>query len=386
MFLKVFFVTIISSYLNFSNAASPEIPVGTDDVFVTSTNHDELKVMAWNIENLFDAEKDLFSDDWQWLPKNYPGKQKHCSQLQDQRDKKICAEFDWNQEKIDLKLAQIKKVVEYQGSFPDMMTLEEVENENVVKMLAQKLGFQNQIVTESADKRGIDVALMFNTNGQLKLLGHRSLYVALPTKRPGRDILRVDFLWNEKPISIYVNHWPSQRNPIEERVAYAKVLRKDIDNNLMQNSEWVGFAVGDFNTTTTETPNAFDSVLYDKTWKNVLIDGEKLGRSTPENTSLAFTPPGSLYYPKDDAWQDFDRLVMTQNLVDGKDIEFVPASLRYPFPMFMSKWMNWHSAADNSPAATRKVRVPLRYNFETNDVNQRGYADHLPLIFKLTHK
>jgi hypothetical protein len=385
MGFKAFCFFIISCSIGFSFAESPEVPIGADEVFVTTTNADEIKIMAWNIENLFDAEKDLFSDDWQWLPKDYPGKQKYCSNLSEARDRKTCSEFDWTAEKIDLKLNQIKKVVEYQGSFPDMMTLEEVENENVVKMLANKLGYKNQIVTESADKRGIDVALMFNTSSQLKFLGHKSIYVALPSNRPGRDILRVDFLWNEKPISVYVNHWPAQRNPNEERIACAKIIRRDIDEMIAKDSSWSGFAVGDFNTTTLESPNPFDSILYDKSWKNALVDGEKLGRNSEMNSSMSFTPPGSLYYPKDDTWQDFDRLAMTQNLIDGKAIDFVPESLRYPFPMFMSKWMNWRSN-DNNPSATRKVRVPLRYNFETKDANQRGYADHLPLIFKLVLK
>jgi hypothetical protein len=373
----------ILSLSNFSYANSPEIPVGPDEVFVTTTASDELKVMSWNVLNLFDAEKDLFSDDWLWLPKDYPGKQKYCSQIQDKKERDYCSSFDWTQEKVDLKLEQIRKVVSYQGSLPDMMAVEEIENENVVKMLAKKLGFQNEIVTASADKRGIDVGLMFNTNANFKLLGSKFIYVALPTGRPGRDILRVDFSWFDKPISIYINHWPSQFNPTEERTAFANVLKRDIDLMQTQNPVWSAFAVGDFNTTDKDIPNPFDSVLYDKSWKNVLVNGALLGRSSSTNPSISFSPPGSYFYAKEDSWSDFDRLLLTKNLVDGNSIEFNPDSLRLPFPMFMSKWIKLFNPLENGSSANRKVRVPFRYNFDTNDEAQRGFSDHVPMIFKL---
>jgi hypothetical protein len=383
--MSKFLFTILFSAINFSysftSAASPEVPIGADEVFVTQTESNELKIMSWNVLNLFDAEKDLFSDDWLWLPNDFPGRQKYCSQIQLERDRDYCVKFDWTQEKVDLKLDQVRKVVTYQGSLPDMMALEEVENENVVKMLAKKLGYQNQFVTESADKRGIDVALMFNTNADFKVLGSKSIYVALPKNRPGRDILRVDFTWHDKPISIYINHWPSQANPTEERLACANILKHDIDEMLSKNSEWMGFAVGDFNTIDQDQPNPFDHVLYDKNWKNILVNAELLGRTSSNNLSMKFSPPGSFYYAKEDTWSDLDRLVMTQNLMDGKSIEFSPESLRYPFPMFMSKWIK--IGDPKSSSFGKKVRVPFRYNFDTNDEVQRGFSDHVPMIFKL---
>jgi hypothetical protein len=378
--LRILFSTLLLS-INFVNAASQEIPIGADEVFVTETGVDELKVMSWNVLNLFDAEKDLFSDDWLWLPKGFPGRQKYCAAIEAQREREYCAKFDWTQEKVELKLEQIRKVVSYQGTLPDMLAVQEIENENVVKMLARKLGFQNQVVTQSADKRGIDVALMYNTNSNFRFIGSKSIYVALPKNRPGRDLLRVDFVWFEKPVSIYVNHWPSQHNPTDERLACAHTLKRDMEEMIAKNSDWVGFAVGDFNTTDADQPNPFENILYDKSWKNALVNGEKLGRSSLKNPSMAFSPPGSFFYIKDDSWSDFDRLELTQNLIDGKGIEFNQDSLRYPFPMFMSKWIKIMDP--ESASLGKNVRVPFRYNFDTIDEKQRGFSDHVPMIFKL---
>jgi hypothetical protein len=375
-------LTTLLSFINLSYANSPEIPIGADEVFVTNTDVNEIKIMSWNVLNLFDAEKDLFSDDWLWLPVNYPGKKDYCTQIQAERDRNYCFKFDWTQEKFNLKVEQIRKVVSYQGSLPDMMAVEEIENENVIKMLSKKLGFENIFVTSSADKRGIDVALMFNTNANLKVLGSKSIYVALPSGRPGRDILRVDFTWYGKPLSIYVNHWPSQHNPTDERLAFANILKRDIDEMVAQHADWMGFAIGDFNTIDSDSPHPFDTILFDKTWKNVLVNGDQLGRNSLNNPSLQFSPPGSYFYAKEDSWSNFDRLFLTQNLVDGKDIEFNVDSMRLPFPMFMTKWIKLYDTQNNGTAG-KKVRVPFSYNFDTTEEKQRGFSDHVPFIFKL---
>ena len=158
--------------------------MGPDHVFVQETAANEIKIMSYNLLNLFDAEKDEFSDDWQWLPINYPGKQRYCSKIQNPKMAKECAQFDWTYEKVDWKLNQIKKVVDFQGSKPDMLAVMEIENENVMRMLATKLGYQHYLITTSADKRGIDVGLLFNPRADLQYVGWEPLYVKFASNRP----------------------------------------------------------------------------------------------------------------------------------------------------------------------------------------------------------
>ncbi len=389
---------IISSIL--VQAASPDIPVGPDNVFVQGTAPNELKIMSYNLLNLFDADKDMFSDDWLWLPKNSTGKQHYCSQLPSVREQNYCSQFDWTYEKVDWKLNQIKKVVDFQGSLPDVMAVVEVENDNAIRLLAAKLGYQYYLITNSADKRGIDVGLMFNPRVDFTYVGWEAVYVRFDSNRPGRDILRVDFNWRGSPLSIYVNHWPSQRNPIDERISAAQSLAQNIDKMVRNlGPQWMAVAVGDFNTLEEETPNAFNDVLHNPSWVNHLYDAEAYARQSKINPSLPYTPPGSYYYIKDNTWNRLDRIVVTQNLIDQNDIEFAQESLRIPFPEFMSFNRRRYNSAvneDNTPSSPmglgpafapssdyRIIRVPNKYNFDTLDESKRGFSDHLPVIFKL---
>lgn len=384
-------------------AISPDIPVGRDEVFIQGTTPNELKIMSYNLYNLFDADKDEFSDDWQWLPLNYPGKQQYCSRLPSPKAQKTCSEFDWTYEKVDWKLNQIKKVVAFQGSLPDVLAVVEIENENVMRLLAAKLGYQHYLITNSADKRGIDVGLMFNPRSDFTYMGWEPLYVQFPSRRPGRDILRVDFNWRGRPLSIYVNHWPSQFNPTEERVASAQVLQRNVDEMMQRmGPQWSSVAVGDFNTIDKDQPNPFNDIIHNPAWPHHLYDAELYARQSKINPSLEFTPPGSYYYIKDDSWNRLDRIVVTQNLIDGQGIEFAQESLRIPFPQFMSYLMRRYNNANEggegffSPldflesfgangknGSYRIVRVPNKYNFNTLDEAKRGFSDHLPVIFKL---
>jgi hypothetical protein len=389
------FISIFTLLSSFGFATSPDIPVGPDHVFIQGTAPNEIKIMSYNLLNLFDADKDLFSDDWLWLPKNHPGKSDYCKQLPTAKEQSYCGQFDWTYEKVDWKLNQIKKVVAFQGSQPDMMAVMEVENENVLRLLANKLGYQHYMITSSSDKRGIDVALMFNLKPGLVYMGWEPIYVRFDSNRPGRDIMRADFTWNNHPFSLYVNHWPSQRNPVAERVSSAKTLMNDVDQ-MTQNKgpQWSAVAVGDFNTIDSDSPNPFRDFINNPRWNNHMYDAEAYGRQSLQNPSLPFTPPGTYYYGKDDTWSPLDRIAVTQNLIDQKDMEFAQESLRILFPQFMSfNWRRYSDASNNnnsddgtvsSPIAeSRIVRVPHRYNFDTNDETKRGFSDHLPVVFKL---
>jgi hypothetical protein len=386
-------------------AASPDIPVGPDEVFIQGTANNEIKIMSYNLLNLFDAEKDMFSDDWQWLPRDYPGKQQYCASLPSPREQQTCSQFDWTYEKVDWKLNQLKKVVNFQGSLPDVLAVEEVENENALRMLAAKLGYQHYIITNSADRRGIDVGLMFNPRDDFSYVGWESIYVQFASGRPGRDILRVDFTWKNRPLSIYVNHWPSQFNPTDERIASAQALAQNVEKMIQTyGTKWSGVAVGDFNTIDQDQPNPFNDVIHNPAWLNYMYDAEAYARQSPINPSLPYTPPGSYYFIKDDVWNHLDRIVVTKNLIDGTDMEFAQESLRIPFPAFMSfnlrrsnnpPGRSNHNGNHlmtpldlvnfNEPPAGdyRIIRVPNKYNFETLDESRRGFSDHLPMIFKL---
>lgn len=377
-----------------SFSASNAVPIGPDEVFIQNTEPNELKIMSYNVLNLFDADKDPGKEDWLWLPKNYPGRQEACKKITDQRDKNMCSQFDWTYSKVDLKLNQIKKVVSFQGSLPDMMAVVEVENANVLGLLAKKLGYKNFIITDGPDLRGIDVGLMYNTTSELNFIKWEPIHVQLKSGRFTRDILRADFKWKNSLLSIYVNHWPSQRNPTEERLTVAKTLGDDIDKmTRLMGDQWSAVAIGDFNTIDNDQPNPINDVIQNPDWSNALVDAETYARESLRNPALPYMPSGSYYYIKDDVWNEFDRIEVTKNLTNQKGIEFIQDSFRIIFPEFMGitrkrfeneSEQKFKSQNSDEPTKNFKyVRVPNAYNFETNNEAQRGFSDHLPVVFKL---
>lgn len=345
-----------------------DIPVGPDEVFQTNTEHNEIKIMAYNVLNLFDAEKDPIAWDWTYLPKNYPAKKEHCEEEHLGVD--FCVNLDWTDRKVTQKIEQLYKVVSFQGSLPDIMGLVEVENENVVGKLAKRLGYKGYVVTNTKTRRGIDLGLMYNESDKLKFVSSSFLDTESVSAVRTRDILKVEFLFNGEPLTVYVNHWMSQQGPSEGRINTARILRDDIDKQMaVKGRNFHAVAVGDFNVIENEQPHAIDDVLYDGVWTHKMLDGQAMAKKSA-NPALKYMPSGTFYFRKDNVWNRFDRVIMTKSLNDSAAIEFVPESFRILFPEFMS----FRSA---------KGRIPNKYNPFTEVEEQMGFSDHLPVVFKL---
>src|SRR5690606_38125308 len=102
---------------------------------------------------------------------NHPEKDRNCRNIPQDNYRRECLETHWTEEKLTLKISQIKRVFDQAVEHrPDIVSLVEVENENVVGQLARALGYSRWLVTESPDRRGVDVALLYNEKPYLKYL------------------------------------------------------------------------------------------------------------------------------------------------------------------------------------------------------------------------
>lgn len=200
---------------------------------------DEISVMAFNVENLFDTTHDEGTEDYPNLPlseKNKPEIKKFCGAIKNPHYRSECFEKDWTEDLLNFKLSQLAKVIRHTDNLagPDVLMLEEVENLNVLKKLAQNelkdLGYQTVVLIEGPDLRGIDPAFIskFPISGKPQL--HIIPYTdADPEKlsyaKRSRGILEVSVLLpNKKVVTFLVGHFPSQSNPTEWRkqaVAFA---------------------------------------------------------------------------------------------------------------------------------------------------------------------
>ncbi|HNW66460.1 MAG TPA: endonuclease, partial [Aliarcobacter cryaerophilus] len=84
-------------------------------IFATFLNAQDFKIASYNVENFFDLSYDKTEYD-EYIPNN----------------KSL-----WNQRNFNIKLENIIKVIEDLDA--DIIALQEIENENLIKLLKQKL-------------------------------------------------------------------------------------------------------------------------------------------------------------------------------------------------------------------------------------------------------
>lgn len=223
-----------------------------------------LKVMQYNLENLFDTAHDANTEDYTYLPlsvkKTFPGFQEICKKLGQANYVNECLNLDWSDAIVTKKiinLAQVIKSYDATGKGPDILIVQEIENKNILNRLVTKglagMGYQYQILIEGDDSRGIDVAVI--SKFPVMSAEHYSVFVN-GAKLDTRGILEVKIGVEKQDVVVYANHWPSQSNPVEHRIASAKLLN-ELANKV--NADLI-IAAGDFNTISTDVPSPFASL------------------------------------------------------------------------------------------------------------------------------
>jgi endonuclease/exonuclease/phosphatase family metal-dependent hydrolase len=345
--------------------------------------------MTYNVENLFDTEhtieNQLDKNDWAFLPLKNKLKKKKCKAIKNSRYRSQCLETDWTEQKLELKLNQIKRVVLH-GDRPDILALVEVENRNVVSKLAKKLGYQKFIVTESLDKRGIDVAVLFNESKDLKLVHeqkHRPVF-SFNEKKKTRDILEVTWRVGGKyHLSVFVNHWPSLRSPNKYRLYMAGLLkeRMALAKNRYKKNHII--ALGDFNTIPTSELHPFDDVLLkDKKFFDVHSLWQKSNELTRKMKMLM--PLGTYFYGKTMSWNLLDRIFISKNLKSKKGIKVSLKTYQIVAPEFLSRAYEY-SRRGHYLYGSKVNGVPHRYNFKTSKASEAGFSDHFPIAINLQY-
>ncbi len=197
-----------------------------------------MRIMFYNVENLFDTQNDSLKKDDEFLPNGVKY---------------------WTNYKYYDKLHKIAKVIVSVGGWqtPEIIGLCEVENRKVLNDLCKKTGLKNLnysiIHKESPDKRGIDVALLYKAKFFTPIF-YQAIKVSFEQDTAGttRDILYVKGLANNKDsLHIFVNHWPSrwggQMATEHKRISAAKHLRKFVDSIVDYNANAKIIIMGDLN-------------------------------------------------------------------------------------------------------------------------------------------
>ncbi|NQV28522.1 MAG: hypothetical protein HQ518_29570 [Rhodopirellula sp.] len=308
---------------------------------------EDIGLAFWNVENLFDTIDDPKTEGDEEFT---PGEPKA-----------------WTETRLELKLTNLARVIGdmNSGRGPDVLGLCEIENRTVLGMLVKhlkKTGRDYRIVHEdSPSYRGIDCALLYDSK-TVKLDRSRIHRVE---KFATRDILEAEFTVDSKPFFVFVNHWPSRRNPDANRIEVASVLRRRIDQ-LLKSDPAVDVAIlGDLNDTPSD-PSVSKAL---RTWGNP----DELRPGVLFNSMWKFhqeKDAGTYVYQN--KWDVLDHIILSPGMLDDQGVNWVRDStqrVKADYQMFVSK------TPGSIPRPSRSYLGPRFFG--------NGYSDHLPVECRL---
>mgnify|MGYP001028588461 CR=1 FL=1 len=188
-----------------------------------------LKIVFWNVENLFDLKDDKHTNDNEYILGGRKGVTDGIYQQ---------------------KLANLAEVVNALDA--GVLGLCEIENRFVLEELNRAAEIRDYTIVhyDSPDRRGIDVALLVDPEEML-VLESLPVNVMLPTGNPTRDILYVKGTRDGIALHLFVNHWPSKYGGAERsiplRAAAAGTLRERVEKIKMEDPLAEIVIMGDLN-------------------------------------------------------------------------------------------------------------------------------------------
>jgi predicted extracellular nuclease len=316
------------------------------------------RVMSYNVENLFDCEKDSIADDEEFTPMG----NKH-----------------WTQDRYEKKIADIAKVIATIGDteFPALVGLCEIENDKVLSDLVKNASLNKQhylfVHKDSPDERGLDVALLYQKD-KFKLLSKTFIpiyFVTDSTKRT-RDILFAKgIIPSGDTLCVFVNHFPSrlggELKSENYRLFVASVLRKKVDSIFHSNPHAQILIMGDFN----DYPNnkSISEVLRAKK------TDENITQNELYNLFYVIHEKGEIgTYKMGRQWGVLDQMIVSGNLLMTENDFYTTTDDAHIFsPDFLLETEK--KSGEKRPFRTYKG---LKY--------AGGTSDHLPIYVDFTIK
>lgn len=312
------------------------------------------RIMFYNVENLFDTADDSLTDDNAFTP---------------------AGDLHWTRNRYYTKLNNISKVIIALGGWnpPDVIGLCEIENRQVLSDLVRNtplLKFNYGIVhINSPDRRGIDVALLYNPK-TVRMLDYTQHAVAAKGLKT-RDILLVKSLLGGDTCYFAVNHWPSrssgQLESEKHRFVAASLLRRLTDSLMTRSPNAKIVAMGDFNDDPTD-----ESIVN---YLGAHVPGHSLSGTQLYNlTRIPGEGPagGTLKYQG--MWNTFDQIMVSGTLLLAKTgLKTVPDS----FTIFRFGFL---LEPDETYNGSKPFRTYIGFRYHG------GFSDHLPVYIDLGYE
>lgn len=326
----------------------------------------EVSVMSFNVENLFDTIHDEDREDFTYLPysmKKDPAVIAGCMKQDSSYYRSECLNKNYTEKALKVKMNNIASVVlDVDGTGPDNLLLIEVENDRVLGQLNKEYlttaKYITQVLIEGPDKRGIDVGFLsrFPMVGQPQL--HQIPWQPENDKDKewmfrSRNILEVNVKApNGDPMTFFVAHFPSQSNPFYWRKQASEFLAKLIKD---KGPNAMVVAGGDLNVTHEEEEDT-------KVLRSTLGEVGAISHFTGCKEC-----PGTHNYRR--SWSFLDVQVYSKALLtDGPgSYQLAPETIdviRY------------------NPVHVKKGKYPLRWDQD----REEGVSDHFPLYVRLKQR
>lgn len=315
--------------------------------------HNITAVAFYNLENLFDTERDPRINDEEFTPQ---GKN------------------NWTLYKYQKKLTNMASVIKvigtpYTNNGPALLGVAEIENRKVLEdLIAQpELKDKNYDIVhyDSPDKRGIDVGLLYQKD-QFKVIASAAIPYNLPrdTGFKTRDVLLVEGKLLDETIYVLVNHWPSRYGGNKSsamREHSAQINKNIVDSLYKVNSQAKVIIMGDLNDDPTDV--SCRVVLNAKKTQKEVQPGGLF------NTMWGHFDRGIGSLTYQDKWNLFDQIIISEPFL-GAD----RTSLKF-----------WKSEIFNRDFITTQEGKYKGYPHRTFSAGQfiNGYSDHFPTLIYL---
>ena len=284
-----------------------------------------LRIVSYNVENLFDTKHDTLKNDSSFLPDGM---------------------HHWTYRRYQTKIDRIAQVLVNIGGWESvpLVGLCEVENARCLRNLCYQLRrFHYKYVHyDSPDERGVDVALLYDST-QMTILNSRALSLSLDGDAT-RDILYVSALYKQRDtIHAMVCHLPSllggSTNTEWKRQRAKDLIQVQIDSILLNQPNAQIVVMGDMNTLPKDDL---------KGMSNMMLAIQKEGKGTHKYQGI---------------WSYLDQFYVSYSIL--------PQSTAM---IFSPPWLLEEDTKylDLKP---RRTYVGFRYN--------DGYSDHLPIVLHI---
>jgi endonuclease/exonuclease/phosphatase family metal-dependent hydrolase len=307
-----------------------------------------VRLMFYNVENLFDIYNDTLTEDADYLPGGV---------------------MRWNQTRYNKKINSLYKTIVAAGEWdpPAVVAFCEVENRNVLVNLIYDTylsRFNYGIVhEESQDRRGIDVCLIYRKD--IAHIIDYKYWIPAGFRREEfatRSVLYVKMIIAKDTIHLIVNHWPSRRGGVlageDLRMKIAAMVKEKTDSIMVSATGEKIVILGDFNSTPDD--QEMKSLISRTDSINFLI-----------NLSESLSAKGFGTYRYLGTWEMIDQvLISNQFLTYNKGLTTDAKMLKIFKPDFLLKKDPKYPG--NTPFSTYRG-----YKY------QGGFSDHLPVLLDL---